>query len=73
MRRILSYVLMAIGVCLIGYFGYVFALFNSSENPLLEPLVTGPVLSSIGLIGLGVTSLVIGVWLRLTLDHRHAR
>ncbi|MGA9118801.1 MAG: hypothetical protein WB699_05505 [Bacteroidota bacterium] len=73
MRRILSYVLMAIGVCLIGYFGYIFALFNNSENPLLEPLVTGPVLSSIGLIGLGVTSLVIGVWLRLTLDHRHAR
>jgi xanthine/uracil permease len=73
MRRILAYILMAVGVCLIGYFGYVFALFNSHDNPLLEPLVTGPVLTSIGFVGLGVIAVVIGIWLRLSLHDRRAQ
>jgi hypothetical protein len=71
MRHVLSYILMAAGVGLIGYFGYVYARFESSENPLLEPLVTGPVLTSIGMIGLGVVVVVLGAWLRLSMrDHR---
>jgi len=61
MKKISSILLIVIGLFLILYFGYVFIIFSSSNNPLILPFTVEPILFSIIFIGMGLIVLIIGV------------
>jgi hypothetical protein len=61
MTKLFSIVLVIVGLALILYFGYVFIIFSASDNPLLLPFITEPILFSLILFGIGLIVFVIGV------------
>jgi membrane protein implicated in regulation of membrane protease activity len=63
-KRTLSIVLIAIGVLMTVYFGIVFIVFGSTDNPLLLPFMAEPVLFSIVFLILGILLAALGIWWR---------
>jgi hypothetical protein len=61
MNKIFSILLILIGLFLVLYFGYVFIIFSSSNNPLILPFIAEPILFSIVLVGMGLIIVVIGI------------
>jgi len=61
LKKIFSIMLIIIGLFLILYFGYVFIIFSTSDNPLILPFTAEPILFSLMFSGLGLIVLIIGV------------
>ncbi len=61
MLKIFSIILIAIGLFLMLFFGYMFIIFSSADNPMTLPFIAETIIFSIIFIGMGLIVLVIGI------------
>ena len=61
MKRLISKIIIIIGLALIIYFGNVFILFSASNKPLILLFIAEPILFSIIFFGVGFILFVMGV------------
>ena len=71
MKKLISVILIVTGLLLIFYFGFVFFVFNSSNNPFISFVIAPDgIIFSIGFIFLGLILMALGIYLFLKMRQK---